>query len=192
MKLRVKIKRKVLPVGKACFVFLELLVICLGIVNFVFYTSRKPSFAEKYSLQAVWTFQVPTRVISLTSSDKIFVRTESNIYALEAVTGSEIWKIDNNTPQWLPPVECKEKLLAPTDETSITAIDPASGKNFKLGDDSHFDRYGLLSLFQHHGIPDAMYMIPPRTYNTQSAYDIDVIYFDEKKYGNVYGERSFI
>jgi hypothetical protein len=42
--------------------------------------------------------------------------------------------------------------------------------------DRHLERYGILELFRRHGIPDEMYITPPRTHNTIAAYGIDVIY----------------
>jgi hypothetical protein len=42
--------------------------------------------------------------------------------------------------------------------------------------DSYWGRYGMLDLFRHHGVPDEIYITPPRTQDTIAAYGIDVIY----------------
>jgi hypothetical protein len=42
--------------------------------------------------------------------------------------------------------------------------------------DRHLERYGILDLFRHHGIPDEIYITPPHTQDTIAAYGIDVIY----------------
>jgi hypothetical protein len=42
------------------------------------------------------------------------------------------------------------------------------------------ERYGIIELFKHHGVPDEMYLFPTRIRNTGSAYDIEVVYQDDK------------
>jgi hypothetical protein len=47
--------------------------------------------------------------------------------------------------------------------------------------------YGIVQLFQKHGIPDEIFLYPTRVRQTQSAYGIEIVYHDEKILANYGG-----
>jgi hypothetical protein len=58
-----------------------------------------------------------------------------------------------------------------------SVINPDQTSNVK---NKLLDRYGILELFRRHGVPDLIYLNPPRVHQTQNAYNIEIVYSDEK------------